>query len=68
MDMTKYFHCMIVLYLHFLNHILLFHDEQLNKLATKDMIYQTNSFETIGPILDDRLKEKNPETLKGCPQ
>ena len=21
---------------------------------------------TIGPILDDRLKEKNPETLKGC--
>ena len=26
-----------------------------------------NSFELkiIGPILDDRLKEKNPETLKG---
>ena len=22
----------------------------------------------IGPILDDRLNEKNPETLKGCPQ
>ena len=22
----------------------------------------------IGPILDDRLKEKNPESLKGCPQ
>ena len=22
----------------------------------------------IGPFIDDRLKEKKPETLKGCPQ
>ena len=24
-------------------------------------------FDSVGPILDDRLKEKSPETLKGCP-
>ena len=26
------------------------------------------SYLDIGPILDDSMKEKNPETLEGCPQ
>ena len=31
--------------------------------------YFTSSSSSVGPLLDDRLKEnlKNPETLKGCP-
>ena len=41
-----------------------------------DVILVVTKLETIsnlelfffGPILDDRLKEKNPETLKGCLQ
>ena len=32
------------------------------------LIFEYKIYMDIGPIIDDRLKEKKPETLKGCPQ
>ena len=41
-------------------------DRKVDYAGTLDSPYCNLTY--VGQILDDRLKEKNPETLRGCPQ